>query len=57
LTKNGQFINPQKKVFSTCQPIGQKEMEAFGEKRDEVMAWLKDESSFKKRLNESSEEF
>jgi hypothetical protein len=31
-------------------------MEAFGKKRDEVMAWLKDESSFKKRLNGSSEE-
>jgi hypothetical protein len=36
LSKNGQFINPQKESFPTGQPIGQKEMEAFGKKRDEV---------------------
>jgi murein DD-endopeptidase MepM/ murein hydrolase activator NlpD len=56
LSKNDQYINPQKETFPIGKPIGQKEMEAFGKKRDEVMAWLKDEGSFKKRLNGSSEE-
>lgn len=53
LTKNGQFINPQKETFPTGKPIGQKEMEAFAKKRDEVMAWLNEEASFKRRLEEN----
>jgi murein DD-endopeptidase MepM/ murein hydrolase activator NlpD len=52
LTKNGQFINPQKEIFPTGKPIGQKEMEAFCKKRDEAMAWLNAGVPFKKRLKE-----
>jgi murein DD-endopeptidase MepM/ murein hydrolase activator NlpD len=54
LTKNGQFINPQKGAFPTGKPIGQKEMEAFGKKRDEMMVWLNEEPPFKIRLDKES---
>jgi murein DD-endopeptidase MepM/ murein hydrolase activator NlpD len=52
LSKNSQFINPQKETFPTGKPIGQKEMEAFRKKRDEVTAWLEEEPPFRRKLEE-----
>ena len=43
LTKNGQFINPQKEAFPTGRPIEQKDMKAFLERKDEVLAWLEED--------------
>lgn len=51
LTKNGQFINPQKETFPTGKPIEQKDMESFRERKDEVLAWLEENVSFKKRVD------
>jgi len=51
LSKNGQFINSQKETFPTGKPIGQKDMEAFRERKDEVLAWLQEDVSFKKRVD------
>jgi murein DD-endopeptidase MepM/ murein hydrolase activator NlpD len=51
LSKNGQFINPQKETFPIGKPIGQKDMEAFRERKDEVLAWLEEDVSFKKRVD------
>ncbi len=51
LSKNNQFINPQKETFTTGKPIEQKEMEAFCKKRDEVLAWLEEALPFKKRID------
>jgi murein DD-endopeptidase MepM/ murein hydrolase activator NlpD len=53
LSKNGQFINPQKETFPTGKPIAKKDREVFQERRDEVMAWLNEEASFKRRLEEN----
>jgi hypothetical protein len=44
LSKNGQFINPQKETFPTGQPIGQKEMEAFRKRRNEALACLREDT-------------
>jgi murein DD-endopeptidase MepM/ murein hydrolase activator NlpD len=52
LTRNGQFINPQKETFPTGKPIEQKDVEIFRKRRDEVMAWLSEEVPFKKRLDD-----
>lgn len=52
LSKNGHFINPLTKIFPIGKPVGQKEMEAFRERRDEVMAWLNEELPFRRRLEE-----
>ncbi len=53
MSKNGQFINPLKETFPTGKSIEQEEMEAFGKKREEGMAWLNEELLFRKRLEES----
>jgi murein DD-endopeptidase MepM/ murein hydrolase activator NlpD len=50
LSKNGKFINPLKEPFPVGQPVGKEEMDAFQKKKDEVMAWLKNESPIKIRL-------
>jgi len=51
LTKNGQFINPQKEVSPTGKPIEQKDTEAFRKRKDKVLAWLEEDISFKKRVD------
>lgn len=51
LTKNGQFINPQKETFPTGKPIEQKDMESFRERKDEVLARLEENVPFLKRVN------
>jgi len=50
LSKNGQFINPQKEIFPIGKPVVQKEMNAFCKKRGEVMVWLREEPPFRRRL-------
>jgi murein DD-endopeptidase MepM/ murein hydrolase activator NlpD len=43
LSRNGQFINPQKETFPTGQPIGKKELDAFCKRRDDALTWLKED--------------
>jgi murein DD-endopeptidase MepM/ murein hydrolase activator NlpD len=50
LSKNGQFINPLKEIFPTSKPVGQKDMEAFCKRKDEVLTWLNEDVPFQKRL-------
>jgi murein DD-endopeptidase MepM/ murein hydrolase activator NlpD len=41
LSKNGQFINPEKETSPAGQPIMKKEMETFRKKREDALTWLK----------------
>jgi murein DD-endopeptidase MepM/ murein hydrolase activator NlpD len=43
LSKNGQFINPQKETFPAGRPIGKEEMEAFSKTRDDALMRLKED--------------
>lgn len=52
LSKNGQFINPQKETFPTGKPIGERDGEAFCKWKDVVLAWLNEGAPFKKGLKE-----
>lgn len=52
LSKNGQYINPLKEIFSTGKPIQQKDMETFRKRRDEVLAWLASDIPKRKLLDE-----
>jgi murein DD-endopeptidase MepM/ murein hydrolase activator NlpD len=52
LAKNRQFRNPLKETFIPGPPIGKKEMEAFGKKRDEMLVWLQGGSFYSKKIEE-----
>ncbi len=52
LSKNGQFINPQKETFPTGKPIGERDGEAFCKWKDVVLAWLNEGVPFRKGLKE-----
>jgi murein DD-endopeptidase MepM/ murein hydrolase activator NlpD len=50
LMKDGQFRNPLKETFIPGDPIEKKEMEMFGKKRDEMLAWLEGEFPYSKKV-------
>jgi murein DD-endopeptidase MepM/ murein hydrolase activator NlpD len=52
LAKDGQFRNPLRETFPTGLPIEKGEMGGFGQKRDEMLAWLGGESSYTKKIEE-----
>ena len=52
LAKDGQFRNPLREAFPTGLPIEKGEMGAFGQRRDEILAWLEGESSYMKKIVE-----
>jgi murein DD-endopeptidase MepM/ murein hydrolase activator NlpD len=52
LAKDGQFRNPLRETFPTGLPIERGEMGAFGQRTDEILAWLEGESSYTKRIEE-----
>jgi murein DD-endopeptidase MepM/ murein hydrolase activator NlpD len=56
LAKNCQFRNPLKETFIPGVPIEKKEMEAFGRKRDEMLAWLQGESPYSMKIEEKGNE-
>jgi len=49
LSKDGRFRNPLKESFPSGVPIGKGEMEAFQERRDEVVAWLQGDAPFQQK--------
>jgi len=49
LSKDGRFRNPLKESFPSGVPIGKGEMEAFQERRDEVVAWLQGDARFQQK--------
>ena len=51
LVKAGQFRNPLKERFPAGVPIERDEMEKFQMRRDEILACLNGEASFRKRIN------
>jgi murein DD-endopeptidase MepM/ murein hydrolase activator NlpD len=55
LMKDGQFRNPLKETFIPGVPIEKKEMEMFGRKRDEMLAWLQGESPYSKKVGEGED--
>lgn len=52
LTKDGQFRNPLRETFPTGLPIEKDEMGTFGQRRDEMVAWLEGEASYTKKIEE-----
>jgi murein DD-endopeptidase MepM/ murein hydrolase activator NlpD len=50
LMKDGQFRNPLKETFIPGDPIEKKEMEMFGKKRDEMLAWLEGDFPYSKKV-------
>jgi murein DD-endopeptidase MepM/ murein hydrolase activator NlpD len=52
LAKDGQFRNPLRETFPTGLPIEKGEMGAFHQARDEMMGWLNDDSSYRKRIGD-----
>jgi murein DD-endopeptidase MepM/ murein hydrolase activator NlpD len=52
LLKDGQFRNPLKETFIPGVPIQEKEMGMFGKKREEVLAWLRGDSPYWKKMEE-----
>jgi murein DD-endopeptidase MepM/ murein hydrolase activator NlpD len=52
LAKDGQFRNPLREAFPSGLPIEKGEMGAFGQRRDEILAWLEGESSYMKKIVE-----
>jgi murein DD-endopeptidase MepM/ murein hydrolase activator NlpD len=51
INKHGRFRNPLKESFATGEPVAKKDWIAFEKRRDEVMAWLSEDSPFRKRLD------
>ncbi len=52
LAKDGRFRNPLNEVFPAGLPIEKGEMEAFHQKREEMLAWLQGDSSYWKKVEE-----
>jgi hypothetical protein len=50
--KDGHFRDPLRETFIPGVPIEKKEMEVFGKRRDEMLAWLEGESPYSKKIEE-----
>jgi murein DD-endopeptidase MepM/ murein hydrolase activator NlpD len=52
LAKDGQFRNPLRETFPTGLPIEKDEMETFRQRRDEMLVWFEEGSSYAKKTEE-----
>jgi len=52
LSKDGIFLNPLKEIFPPGHPLQKKDLEAFYQKRDEMLAWLTSDALYQMKLGE-----
>ncbi len=52
LSKEGKFLDPLREIFPAGQPLQRNELEAFQQKRDELLVWLKPEQPNRMKLED-----